>query len=389
MNWTGLAARASRLRAGTRLALAAAVAGMCAALPAAPAAGEASGSATAALSVQNPGGSAAELLRRLTVPQLAQVLHTTSSSLLLQMQGGNSLLGGEASAAAETSSVSVQELLGELAAHGISASTAEEAIGRLLAQATSSPQQLQATVAQVLSDLRENGQLGALARELALSQAALEAAQLLPSTAGQAAAALDTSAERLSSTLQGAGAVGQSLSPATPLVIAPLSETSSKVREVGGQTRTVLVGSPNGRGGLSLTTISSVPPASTSGAPAAAISNAFTIISIKTAQNGEIVETVQLPNPGVVAVKATTTRRVALRSRSGRRRVANRTSTLVSVRKALSAGRHAITFRPRNASTRGRRLTVALATTYTPTGGSPRTIKRSLVIGHARKSRRR
>ena len=94
----------------------------------------------------------------------------------------------------------------------------------------------------------------------------------------------------------------------------------------------------------------------------------------------------KLPGPGQLAIKGTATKKVAVRSRSGRKRSFTRKATVASLSTALSAGVHTLTLRPKGAS--GARLLVQLATTYTPTGGSPNTIRRSVVVSRAGGKRR-
>ena len=361
-----------------RLALLASLAAASCAL-AAPAAIASPLGGSAEVSVRNVNGKAAELLRRLTIPQLAAALKTTPAKLSAEAEGSGGGVGLELGEVLGNPAVTLQEVLNGLAAQGVSGAPLEQVINRLLAGSSESAEQLRSTIDAVLADLREGGQIGALANELALPPAVVEAAHLLPTTAGQVASGLQTTTERLTSVLHDAGAMLQPLSPITPLV------SGGVERALHGET-TVLVGAPTGSGGLSLTTVSSTAPAQPATAAQAPVSNAFSIVSIKVRKDGAILETVKLPGPGQLAIKATATKKVAVRSRSGRKRSFTRKATVASLSTALSAGVHTLTLRPKGAS--GARLLVQLATTYTPTGGSPNTIRRSVVVSRAGGKRR-
>jgi hypothetical protein len=358
------------------------LAASCAALPA-QAAGENPASPSATLSVSSSGGSAAELLDRITLPQLAAMLNTTPQRLGVQLAGRSGPVAAEVGVLAEEPLTTAQDVLDFLAAHGVSTTPVEQVLSSLTAGLTATPQQLQTTIDQALSDLRETDQLPALAHELALPPAALESAQLVPTTAQQVANSLGTSVERLSSTLLGAGVIKQALTPLTPLVNTPVAGATPR-------TTTLLVGAPNGKGGVSLTTVSAAPPGTTPGtsAPPAA-SNAFKIVKIRVARNGMILETVSLPAPGRLAIKATTPRRIAVRARNGHRRTSIRSSTIGKAQATLAGGLHTLALRLRSAAGHTRSVAVTLATTYTPSGGVPRTLKRSLTVRHSGRRRRR
>ena len=361
-----------------RLALLASLAAASCAL-ATPAAVASPPGASAEVSVRNVNGKAAELLHRLTIPQLAAALKTTPAKLSAEAEGSGGRVGLELGEVLGNPAVTLQEVLNGLAAQGVSAAPLEQVINGLLAGGGESAEQLRSTVDAVLADLREGGQIGALANELGLPPAVVEAAHLLSTTAGQVASGLNTTTERLNSVLQGAGAVLQPLAAASPLV------SGGVERALQGGT-TVLVAAPTGSGGLSLTTVSSSAPTQPATAAQAPVSNAFSIISIKVRKDGAILETVKLPGPGQLAIKGTATKKVAVRSRSGRKRSFTRKATVASLSTALSAGVHTLTLRPKGAS--GARLLVQLATTYTPTGGSPNTIRRSVVVSRAGGKRR-
>jgi hypothetical protein len=365
-------------RSGRLTLLASLVAASCA-LTAPVAVASASG-ASAEVSVRNANGKAAELLHRLTIPQLAAALKTTPAKLSAEAEGSGGKVSLELGEVLGNPVVTLQEVLNGLAAQGVSAAPLQQAINRLLAGGTESAEQLRSTVDAVLADLREGGQIGAIAKELGLPPAVVEAVHLLPTTVGALASDLHTTTEHLTSVLQGAGAVLQPLLPATPLV------SSTVERALQGGT-SVLVGAPTGAGGLSLTNVSSTAPAQPGTAAQAPVSNAFSIVSIKVRKDGAILETVRLPGAGQLAIKATATQKVAVRSKSGRKRSFTRKATVASLSTALSAGLHTLTLRPKG--TAGvRRLLVQLATTYTPTGGSPNTIRRSVVVSRAGGKRR-
>jgi hypothetical protein len=372
------------------VALLASVIASCCALPAAAAvASPSSGSAT--LSVNDANGKAAELLHRLTIPQVAAVLKTTPAQLAAQIEAPNGSVSLELGELLINPRATLQEVLNLLAAHGISPAPVEQLVNRLLAGVSESPEQLRATVDEVLADVREDGLIPELAKELVLPPAVVEGAHLLPSTVERVAAALNSSTERLSSVLSGAGAATQPLLSTTPLVVSPLGSLEKGSSSVERAT-SELLGMPNGSGGLSLTTVNS--STTTAGAPAAAafnppISNAFSIVSIKVTKAGLILETVNLPNSGQLAINASASKKVAVKSRRGKKRTFTRKATVASVATAVSSGVHTLTLRPRGAASREPRLLVTLATTYTPTGGSPNTIRRSVTVRHAVKKKHR
>src|SRR5207245_3531504 len=173
---------------------------------------------SAEVSVRNVNGKAAELLRRLTIPQLAAALKTTPAKLSAEAEGSGGGVGLELGEVLGNPAVTLQEVLNGLAAQGVSGAPLEQVINRLLAGSSESAEQLRSTIDTVLGDLREGGQIGALANELALPPAVVEAAQLLPTTAAQVASGLHTTTERLDNVLHDAGAVLQPLTSTTPLV---------------------------------------------------------------------------------------------------------------------------------------------------------------------------
>ena len=150
----------------------------------------------------------------------------------------------------------------------------------------------------------------------------------------------------------------------------------------------MLVGTPTGTGGVSLTTINST--SASGNAPAGAgVSNAFSIVSIKVTKAGAIQETVRLPGPGRLTINASMLKRVAVKSRSSRKRSLTRRTTLASAATTVSGGTRTLTLRLRGASHLSKRVLVRLATTYTPTGGSANTIQRSVTVRRAAGRKRR
>ena len=340
------------------------------ALPAPAAASQQSPEAT--LSVRDPGGKAAELLHRLTLAQAAAVLKTTPARLMLESEAPNATVSAELAELSANPVATLAEVLDLLAARGVSTTPLELAINRLLAGAGDSAEQLRGTIGSALSDLSQSGHIGALASELGLPPAVVEAAHLAPSTAEHLASALGTNTERLSSVLRAAGAASRPLAGRSPLVAGNIE----RIVESG---ETALVGMPSGEGGLSLTTINSTNVAGAASA-GAGVSNAFTIISIRVTKAGAIQETVRVPGPGRVAINASTQKRVALRSRNARTRSFTRRSTLASAAAPVSGGVRTFTLRLKRASGLPRLVLVRLATTYTPTGGSANTIQRNVAV---------
>jgi hypothetical protein len=360
------------------------------ALPSAAAHAEGSQPIRQALSVLNPGGRAAQLVRRVTLQQLAAALKTTPAELTTQIQtqlggaGGNVELGELTLDPRAT----VGELIDGLAAKGVSADQIERLINGLLAPATDTAEGLRSVTETLLSDITENGQLAALANELGVPASLLEAARFVPSTVEGLAAALDAPASELSSLLSRAESAAE---PATMLAVDHLEGRAAGTRFIVGSP-----GAPGASGGVTLTTVSS-----TSVAPHAGVlpstsralpSGAFSIVSIRVTRSGMIVETVSVPRPGRVAVKASVTTKAAKNSRRGRqvvRRMARRTATVASSVIETGAGVRTITLRLRASALRAPRIAVTLATTYTPTGGAPNTIRRLVIVRQVRATKHR
>ncbi|TMM18016.1 MAG: hypothetical protein E6F96_07845 [Actinobacteria bacterium] len=338
-------------------------------------------SSEATLSVSDSGGKAAELLHRLTIPQAAAALNTTPAKLMLATEVTNATASAEVGELFASPTATLGEVLNLLAAHGISAEPLEHAINGLLAGAGESAEQLPGTISAALADLAKDGQIGAVASELGLPPAAVEAAHLLPSSVERVASMLDTTSEHVGSTLARAGAATRPLTASSPLAAASVERVVQ-----GGET--VLVGTPTGTGGVSLTTINST--SASGNAPAGAgVSNAFSIVSIKVTKAGAIQETVRLPGPGRLTINASMLKRVAVKSRSSRKRSLTRRTTLASAATTVSGGTRTLTLRLRGASHLPKRVLVRLATTYTPTGGSANTIQRSVTVRRAAGRKRR
>jgi hypothetical protein len=337
-------------------------------------------SSEATLSVSDSGGKAAELLHRLTIPQAAAALNTTPAKLMLATEVTNATASAELGELFASPTATLGEVLNLLAAHGISAEPLEHAINGLLAGAGESAEQLPGTISAALADLAKDGQIGAVVSELGLPAAAVEAAHLLPSSVERVASMLDTTSEHVGSTLARAGAATRPLTASSPLAAAGVE------RVVQGR-ETVLVGTPTGTGGVSLTTINST--SASGNAPGAGVSNAFSIVSIKVTKAGTIQETVRVPGPGRLKINASMLKRVAVKSRSSRKRSLTRRTTLASAATTVSGGTRTLTLRLRGASHLPKRVLVGLATTYTPTGGSANTIQRSVTVRRAAGRKRR
>jgi hypothetical protein len=376
------------LRSAMRQRFAAVLVSLVALTAALPAAPDAVGSPLpegATVSATSAGGSAPEVLQRLTVAQLAAALYVSPAQLALQLQSADGPLAGELVTQAQPSAT-LAELLNTLGADGASTAPVQQAIGQLLLAVTETPQQLQTTFDRVLADLNESGKLAALARELGLPVSSLETPRLMPTTAEDAAASLDTTTEHLSTELLGASATMQPLTSQSPLVTAP-------VQRVGEGELSMLIGIPSGSGGLSLTTVNSsaaapgTAPSATVSRGGAVASNAFSIVSIKVI-HGAILETVRLPGTGRVGIATSVRRTVALRSNRGRHRTVTRNSPVGKVTAELVSGQHTIVLRPKGLPGGHAAVVVNLATTYTPTGGVPRTIQRRVTVSRVAGKRR-
>jgi hypothetical protein len=342
-------------------------------------AGAAEPAAEAALSLQTTDGSAVEVLNRLTIPQLAAVLHTSTPQLTALIEASGAGLGTRLSALLANPGTTLREVSELLSANGVSTAALQQALDQLLALVATSPQHLAAIIDEVLADLRANGQIAALSRELVLPPAVIESVHLLAGSAEQAAAAADTTIDRLGALLTGAGALAQPLTSSVPLVFAPVVGLER-------ESTTTLFGTPNERGGVSMTTVSSTPGSSVLGSFASRPpSNAFSIQSIRITRRGTILETVRLPGPGRVAITASGPKASRARSGGTRHRSSVRRGTVAKVAANVSGGIRTLTIRPRGVARK--KSAIALRTTYTPTGGAPKTLKR--VLSYRRASGRR
>jgi hypothetical protein len=338
---------------------------------------------TNVLQVLNANGKAAELLHQLTIAQLAALLHKTTAELLGEVQAlpGYGLLSGALGSLLEKPGATVQELLDAISAQGISLTPVKQLTETLLQGGVETAEQLRSVLATVLDDLAKNGQLSGLEQELGVPGGVMEVARLVPSTVGQAADTLGTTVEALGTLLQGAGGLSHlPTSGLSPIVTLPLEAVGGP----GGASS--VLGLPSGSGGLTLTTVNSTPAtqaaAGVKPSNSSSVSNAFSIVSLKVTRAGAIVETVSLPGPGSLAVSASGPKVVAHRSVHGRTKVLTRRATVASLATQAAAGLRTVTLYPKRLGG-GRRIPVSVATTYTPTGGSPNTIRRSVTITRA------
>jgi hypothetical protein len=339
------------------------------------------GALAATVSVQDPGGRAVELIRRVTIPQLAALLGTTTAQLAAQI-GALPGLGSQGALIQElltNPNATLESLLNALAAQGVNTDPVKHLVNSLIGTTTEGSGQVLGSVTTLLHDLALDGQLVGVSGELAIPAGELENAPFVASTAGQLASTLNTTVDRLSTLLMGAGAITGPLMPTTPLATAQVKSGGS-----GGGT-TVLVGAPNGSGGVTLTTIHSTEPpgslASTPGGSRAIINNAFWILSVKVTRDGMILEKIRTSGPGRVALSATARKRVAIKAKHGRR-VTMKTLTIASAKTPVQGGVRTLTLRPIASARSARRLRVLLTTTYTPTGGSANTKRTSVTITH-------
>jgi hypothetical protein len=230
------------------------------------------------------------------------------------------------------------------------------------------------TLNALLADLARDGRLSALAGELKLPAAVVEVLNLAPASAEKVSESLNTTVDHLGALLGAGGSTSSGGEGA--LVAAPL-------RSVLPGTSTVL-GVPGGSGGVTLATVSSATsPTSTAAGASPGVSNAFSVVSVKVTRSGLIVETVRLPGPGGLAISASAARKVRVRSKHGHSRLRTRSAKVASTAGQQTAGTHKITLRPRGRITKARRYTLTLITTFTPNGGKPAAVRRSLVVKHA------
>src|SRR5947209_397733 len=259
-------------------------------------------------------------------------------------------------------------------------------IAQLLSLLNAAPEQLSSEISSALSDIVKDGGIAQLAHELALPPAAVEGAQFTSRTIEEVAGILGTSVGGLNSALPGAGAISSPLALASRVAAAP-------IERAGASGATLIVGTPTGAGGITLTVVNSTPSSAPGSSAAgfkanspASVSNAFSILSVKVTKRGAILERVRLPGPGRLSVAASAPKHLARRSRNRHARLRTRTVKVASAAVSTHGGTLTITLHPRGLS-RASRVRVTLATTYVPTGGSPRTLKRAVTISR-RGSRR-
>src|ERR1700716_2458903 len=88
--------------------------------------------ASAEVSVRNANGKAAELLNRLTIPQLAAALKTTPAKLSAEAEGSGAKVGLELGEVLVNPAATLQEVLNGLAAAGVSPAQLQQVLNRLL-----------------------------------------------------------------------------------------------------------------------------------------------------------------------------------------------------------------------------------------------------------------
>jgi hypothetical protein len=344
--------------------------------------------ANGVVTVSDQGGIAAEVLQGLTLPQLAALLKTTPAALVAQIE---SLPGASAvtlllKELLANPGATLESVVNGLTAHGVNPAALKALINSLLAPVTETSSQLRSVLETALADLGLNGVLPAVAHTLSVATSTLESAKFLPGSTEGLASTLNTTVERLSSVLAGAGAITTPLISITPLVL-------SQVPGAPGST-TDLVGLPNGAGGVTLVTMNSTTPAAASPAgqpaataspasPGAVTSGVFRVLSIRLTKGGLIVETVSVPGPGQLGVKATVQTRGASKASHAR------TRTVASAATNVAGGIRTITLRARGLANLTKRTPVTLSTTYTPTNGSAITKRNSVIFKPAvRKARK-
>jgi hypothetical protein len=352
-------------------------------------AGASPDSLNATLKVEDVQERAAELLHGLTLPQLAALLNITPAQLAVEIEA---LPGAtESPLLAEllaNPTTTVDGLLAALAGHGVTTAAASHLIEMLLGAATATPSQLMSVVNTLLSDLGLDGQLASVSEQLGLPATALAGQQFAASSAEQSATTLDTTVERLSNLLLGAGAIHQPLAPTTPLI--------TSLFRGPGRLPSMIIGVPNGAGGLTLTAVSSTASGqsaagSNQGAPPSAPvapANVFTILSVRVTKSGLIVEKVKVPGPGRLAAQVTASKRAATKAKGGAKR-AVKTLTIASSARSVQAGVWTLTLRPNRTARTARRLRVVVTTTYKPTGGTSNTKRMNLTLSRQQGHKRR
>lgn len=349
------------------------------ALPVAAASGETPPAVSGALSVLDEGGKANELTSKVTLAQLASLLGISEPELIAKIEAlpGNGTISVLLSGLLANPNATLQNVLDDLTANGLDPSSAEQLLQSLLEPNVSNPEALKEVVSTLLSDLGLDGQLASLESQLKVPSGTVEAPDLKSVSAETLAQTLRTTVADLSALLSGAGAITQPLTGTTPLIATPLVTSAGEFAQ--------LIGVPDGLGGITLTTVSSNPPApagasgangsagangSTSAAatPPASMSNAFSIVSVKLTKGGLILETVKVPRAGRLSVKGSAKGKVASASKL-HKKAASKTIKIGSAAANAAAGTKTITLRPGRAIKGATNVVVSLTTTYAPTGG--------------------
>jgi hypothetical protein len=334
-----------------------------------------------AVSVQDPEGQAAELLQRLTLTQLATLLHTTPAELAHQIEllPGNGAVSPLLDELLANPTATLESVIGNLTAKGSNPAAVEQLMSTSLASVAGNSDQLRGVLDTVLGDLGVNGALPAVAKQLGLATSTLQELHFAPSSPERLANSLNTTADHLSTLMAAAGAITKSLPPSAPLVVAPVNGSNAFGR-------TEVAGAPDGDGGVTLITLNSTAPGQPGGAGVAGArratpaSNAFSIVSITVTQSGVIVERVILPGPGRLEVNATARRKVATKALASRRNTTVKTATVASLSANVAGGTHTIRLRPKSLASVAKRTLVTVRTTYTPTGGSPATKQNPVIL---------
>jgi hypothetical protein len=341
--------------------------------------------AEATLQVVGSSSSSGPLLSDLAINQLAALVKLTPEQVVASVQP-SLVLGSadvELNALLANPGATVGELVGLLTRAGLAPTTINEALDRLLSPVTDTVEQLSGTINKLLADLGEDGGLSKLAGELKLPAAVLETLQLAPTSVPELSKSLGTTAEQLRALTSATGT--------TDREFVKESAAATPLGPVLGSGSAGLLALPAGSGGVTLMTVSST--STPAGAAAASPtptspSNAFSIVSIKVTRAGAIRETVRLPGPGRLAIAASATNRSRVRDKHGHARLRTRSGRVASVASQQKAGTHTITLHPRGRLTKARNFGLSIVTTFTPTGGVPKSIRRSLTVKHSAKKAR-
>jgi hypothetical protein len=383
--WATRRSRHPARRALNRLLTVAVVAVAGAGLHVMPASAQSPPGAEATLQVVGSSSSSGPLLSDLTITQLAALVKLTPEQVVASVQPSLALGSAdvELNALLANPSATVGELVGLLTRAGVAPTTINEALDRLLSPVTGTVEQLSGTINKLLADLGEDGSLSKLAGELKLPATVLETLQLAPTSVPELSKSLGTTAEQLRALTSATGTTDREFVKES-VAAAPLGP-------VLGSGSAGLLAVPAGSGGVTLMTVSSTstPAGAAAASPApTSPSNAFSIVSIKVTRGGAIRETVRLPGPGRLAIAASATNRSRVRDKHGHARLRTRSGRVASVANQQKAGTHTITLHPRGRLTKARSFGLSIVTTFTPTGGLPKSIRRSLTVKHSAKKAR-